>query len=150
MLEKKINESIPAALKGKDQTGLSVLRMMVSEIKNYKIANLIKGDLPDRDVVSVLQKMAKKYRESIESFEKGGRKDLVEKESRELAFLSDFLPAGLSEKEVEDLVLKAIKDTGASSPSDLAVVMKAVMSLVGGRADGRLVNGIVRAKLGAI
>lgn len=148
MLEKRINESLKTALKERDQTGLSVLRMMISEIKNYKIANLIKGDVLDQDVTVVLQKMAKKYKESIESFEKGGRKDLVEKETVEFAFLSGFLPKGLTDKEVEDIVDRSISEVGASSMADLANVMKIVMPLIKGRADGKLVNGLVRKKLG--
>jgi uncharacterized protein len=149
VLEKEINLSLKNAMKQKDQVSLSVLRMMISDIKNYKIANLVKGDISDADVISVLQKMAKKYRESIESFEKGGRRDLVEKETAELGVLSDFLPQDLTNEEVEGLVQKAIGETGASSAADLAVVMKTVMPLVKGRADGKLVNEMVRKKLGA-
>jgi len=149
VLEIEINASLKNAMKQKDQVSLSVLRMMISEIKNYKIANLVKGDLSDGDVTLVLQKMAKKYRESIESFEKGGRPDLVEKETSELRVLSAFLPQDLTNIEVEGLVQKVIGETGATSAADLAVVMKAVMPLVKGRADGKLVNEMVRKKLGA-
>ena len=149
MLEKEISLSLKNAMKQKDQIGLSVLRMMISEIKNHKIANLVKGDLSDADVTAVLRKMAKKYKESIESFEKGGRPDLVEKETAELRVLSAFLPQDLTAAEVEDLVQKVIVETGATSAADLAVVMKTVMPLVKGRADGKLVNEMVRKKLGA-
>ena len=150
MLEKRINECLKTALKERDRTGLSVLRMMISEIKNYKIANLIKEDIPDEDVTAVLQKMAKKYKESIESFGKGGRFDLVEKETVEFTFLSGFLPQDLTDKEVEDIVGGVIAEAGASSIKDLAGVMKTVMPLIKGRADGKLVNCLVRNKLGAV
>lgn len=149
MLEKQINDSLKNAMKERDLTGVSVLRMMISEIKNYRIANLIKGDVPDDGVVTVLQKMAKKYKESIESFEKGARQDLVGKEKEELSFLTKFLPQPLSDKEVEDIVVSAITMTGAVSMKDMPEVMKVIMPLVKGRADGKIVNGLVREKLGA-
>jgi uncharacterized protein len=148
VLEKRINEALPEAMKDGDKIGVSVLRMVISEIKNHKIANLIKGDLPDDQTEKVLRKMAKKYKESIESFEKGGRIDLVAKENSELSFLSRFLPQELTEKEVEDIVDSAIRESGASSAKDLAAVMKKAMALAGGRADGKLVNLLVRKKLG--
>ncbi len=150
MLEKTINESLKKALKEKNVVGVSVLRLMISEVKNHKIANKIKEELPDDDVMAVLQKMAKRYRESIESFEKGSRSDLVQKETEELEFLSSFLPRPLSDDEVDNVVETVIRDTGASSMKDLPVVMKEVMSRVSGRSDGRVVSGKVREKLGGL
>lgn len=147
MLERKISEALPEAMKMKNHIGVSVLRMMVNEIKNYKISEKIHDSLDDAIVVSILQKMAKKYRESIESFEKGGRSDLVEKENAELSFLKGFLPKPLSDKELMDIVQKALNQTGATSMKDLAIAMKAVMPLVAGRADGRMVSSLVREKL---
>ena len=148
MLEKKISESLKRALKERDHVALSVLRLMVSEIKNHKIANMIKEELPDDDVLAVLTKMAKRYRESIESFEKGSRPDLVRKEKEELGFLSSFLPPPLNDEEVENMVEDVIRDMGASSMKDLPSVMKEAMARSGGRADGRVISGKVREKLG--
>ena len=149
MLEKQINELLKKSLKEQNRMGTSVLRMMISELKNYRIANMLKGDLPDDGVINILQKMAKKYKESIESFEKGGRQDLVEKEVEELGFLSNFLPKPLTDKEVEEMVSQAINESGATSMKDMPGVMKAVMLLVKGRADGKLISNMVRGKLGA-
>ena len=149
VLEKKINEQLKKALKERDITATSVLRMMISELKNYRIANRLKDDIPDDDVITVLQKMAKKYKESIESFGKGGRGDLVAKETEEYTFLSGFLPQPLTNKEVEDMVDRVINESAASSMKDMPVVMKVVMPLVKGRADGKIVNEMVRKKLGA-
>ncbi len=149
MLENEINDALKKAIKDRDTNVVSVLRMMLSEIKNYRIANLIKsGPTPDEGVIGVLQKMAKRYKESIDSFEKGGRADLVEKESRELDILKKFLPEALTDIEVEKIVCEAISQAGASSMKDMPAVMRVVMPLVKGRADGRLVNEIVRKKLG--
>jgi uncharacterized protein len=149
VLEKQINEALKTALKERDQTATSVLRMMISEIKNYRIANMVKEELSDDAVLSVLQKMAKRHKESIESFEKGARPDLVEKEKSELEILLRFLPQPLTDKEVENMVSLAISEAGATTMKDMPLVMKAVMPLVKGRADGKLVNELVRKKLGA-
>jgi uncharacterized protein YqeY len=92
-------------------------------------------------------KYAKQRRESIELYEKGGRQDLVEKERRELQIVESYLPKQMSEEEIRELVAKVIEEVGASSPKDIGKVMQAVMPKVKGRADGSLVNRIVRELL---
>ena len=147
MLEKEIAEKLKTALKSRNQTEVSVLRMVMSEIKNRKIADLIKGDLDDDRVLGVIQKMTKQHNESIESFEKGGREDLVKKEKEELVILEAFLPEQMLEGDVAAIVEDAIKETGAASMKEMGAVMSLVISKVKGRADGKVISGIVKAKL---
>ena len=92
--------------------------------------------------------MAKQRRESIEAFKKAGREDLVSKEVGELNIIQEFLPAPLSEGELDQLIKTAIEDTGASGPKDMGTVMKAIKEKVTGRADGKIVSQKVKALLG--
>ena len=147
MLENEIAEKLKAALKSRNQTEVSILRMVMSEIKNRKISDLVKGDLDDDRVLGVIQKMARQHNESIESFEKGGREDLVKKEKEELVILETFLPEQMSEADVAAIVGDAIKETGAASMKEMGAVMSLVISKVKGRADGKVISGIVKAKL---
>ncbi|MBD3425940.1 MAG: GatB/YqeY domain-containing protein [Candidatus Omnitrophica bacterium] len=146
MLEKKITEDLAAALKAKDKTKVSVLRMVLSEIKNKKIAERV-DQLGDQQVISVIQKMARKHKESIEQFKKGERQDLVDKESAEMKVLDEYLPEQLPEEELIGIINEAIDKTGASSPRDMGKVMGEVLGRVSGRADGKTVSRIVKEKL---
>ncbi|MEO2064889.1 MAG: GatB/YqeY domain-containing protein [Desulfurobacteriaceae bacterium] len=144
-LKERLKEDMKAALKAKDKEKLSVIRMLQALIKNAEIDK--RGELTDEEIVSLLQKYAKQRRESIEMYEKGGRQDLVEKEKRELEIVESYLPKQMSEEEIRELVAEVIKEVGASSPKDLGKVMQAVMPKVKGRADGSLVNRVVRELL---
>ncbi len=144
-LKERLKEDMKAALKAKDKEKLSVIRMLQALIKNAEIDK--RGELTDEEIISLLQKYAKQRRESIEMYEKGGRQDLVEKEKRELEIVESYLPKQMSEEEIRELVAEVIKEVGASSPKDLGKVMQAVMPKVKGRADGSLVNRVVRELL---
>ena len=144
-LKERLKEDMKAALKAKDKEKLSVIRMLQSLIKNAEIDK--RGELTDEEIISLLMKYAKQRRESIELYEKGGRQDLVEKERRELQIVESYLPKQMSEEEIRELVAKVIEEVGASSPKDIGKVMQAVMPKVKGRADGSLVNRIVRELL---
>ena len=146
-MEKEIAERIKSALKNRNRTELSVLRMLASEIKNRKIADLVKGELDDDKILGLIRKMARQHAESIESFEKGGREDLVEKEKEELLVLEGFLPRQMSESEMVSLVEEAVKETGAASMRDMGAVMNLVISKAKGRADGKAISEIVKRKL---
>ena len=141
-LKERLKEDMKAALKAKDKEKLSVIRMLQALIKNAEIDK--RGELTDEEIVSLLMKYAKQRRESIELYEKGGRQDLVEKEKRELQIVESYLPKQMSEEEIREVVTEVIKEVGASSPKDLGKVMQAVMPKVKGRADGSLVNRVVR------
>ncbi|SMP17938.1 hypothetical protein SAMN06265339_1570 [Desulfurobacterium pacificum] len=144
-LKEKLLQDMKEAMKAKDKVKLSTIRMINSLIKNAEIEK--RGELTDEEIVQLLMKYAKQRRESIEMYEKGGRQDLVEKEKAELAIVESYLPKQLSEEEIRDIVKQAIEETGASSVKDLGKVMKVVMPKVKGKADGSVVNRIVREML---
>jgi uncharacterized protein YqeY len=134
-------------MKSGNRVAVSAIRLSLSEIKNAVIDK--RRPLEDNEVVNILRSGVKKRLESIEMFAKGGRQDLVDKETAELKVLEGFLPAGLPAAELEALVVAAIAETGAASMKDIGKVMKAVLPKVAGRADGAEVNKLIRAKLPA-
>ena len=144
LLEKLQNE-MKTALKSGDKERLSVIRMLISEIKKAQID--AKKELTDDEIINILQKYAKQRKESIKQYKEAGREDLAQKEELELKIVSEFLPEALSEEEIEKIVEETIKETGASSMKDMGKVMKAAMEKVKGRADGSVVSKIVKEKL---
>src|SRR5690242_16144573 len=148
LLRDQVNSDIAAAMKAKEQTRLSALRMLKAAIMNKGIE---KGhDLDDAEVLQVVATLVKQRRDSIEQFSKAGRNDLVDKETAEIGILETFLPPAATGEEIDAAVAAAIAETGASSQKDMGKVMKAVMPrLAGKNADGRAVNEAVRRKLGA-
>ena len=148
LLRDKVNADIAAAMKSKDTTRLSALRMLKAAIMNKGIEK--SHDLDDAEVVQVISSLIKQRRDSIEQFAKAGRTDLVEKEKAEIATLESYLPPAASSSDIDAAIDEAIVETGATSVKDMGKVMKAVMPrLAGKQADGRLVNEAVRRKLGA-
>jgi len=148
LLRDKVNADIAAAMKSKETTRLSALRMLKAAIMNKGIEKA--HDLDDAEVMQVISSLVKQRRDSIEQFGKAGRTDLVEKEKAEIAVLELYLPPAASSSDIDAAVDEAIVETGASSVKDMGKVMKAVMPrLAGKNADGRLVNEAVRRKLGA-
>jgi uncharacterized protein len=147
-LTDKVNADIAAAMKAKDAGRLSALRMVKAAIMNKGVE---KGrDLEDAEVVQVITSLVKQRRDSIEQFSKAGRSDLVDKETAEIAVLTEFLPPAATPEEVDAAVAAAVAETGATSAKDVGKVMKAVMpKLAGKNADGRTINEAVRRKLGA-
>lgn len=141
-LTERLRQDMQKAAKERDSLALSALRMALSEVKNREIE--ARGPLSDDDVTKLLASMVKRRRESIDLFRQGNRPDLAEKEEKEISVLDAYLPAGLSEAEVESLVRETIEAEGAKGPADIGRVMKALMPKVGGRADGKVVNGVVR------
>lgn len=126
---------------------VAAIRLSLSEIKNAAIDK--RRPLEDNEVVNILRSGVKKRQESIEMFAKGGRTELVEKETAEIRVLEGFLPAGMSAAELEALVAEAIAETGAASMKDIGKIMKAVLPKVAGRADGAEVNKLIRARFSA-
>ena len=147
-LTDKVNADIAAAMKARDAGRLSALRMVKAAIMNKGVE---KGrNLEDAEVVQVITSLVKQRRDSIEQFSKAGRSDLVDKETAEIAVLTEFLPPAATPEEVDAAVAAAIAETGATSAKDVGKVMKAVMpKLAGKNADGRTINEAVRRKLGA-
>ena len=142
MISDTIQKQVIEAMKAKDTVRVSTLRMLSSELKNAKIE---KGsDLTEEDELKVIKKEAKKRRDAIEAYEKAGNSGLADKEKAELKILEEYLPEQLSDEEVKKMVLEAISQTGASSPSEMGKVMGVVMGKVAGRADGQRVSAMVK------
>ena len=144
----QVGADIAAAMKARDASRLSALRMLKAAVMNKSVE---KGrDLEDAEVLQVVASLVKQRRDSIEQFTNAGRTDLVEKETAELKVLQAYLPAAATPEEINAAVAEAIAETGASSPKDMGKVMKAVMpKLAGKNADGKAVNEAVRRTLGA-
>ncbi len=144
----QVGADITAAMKARDASRLSALRMLKAAMMNKSVE---KGrDLDDAEVLQVVASLVKQRRDSIEQFTSAGRTDLVEKETAELTVLQAYLPAAATPEEINAAVAEAIAETGASSPKDMGKVMKAVMpKLAGKNADGKAVNEAVRRTLGA-
>jgi uncharacterized protein YqeY len=136
-----------AALKAGDKLRLGALRMLSAAITNREKDVL--HELSDEEVREVAAREVKRRNESIEAFEKGGRTDLVEKETAEREVLKPYAPEQLSESEVDEMIEQAIAETGASSPAEMGRVMGAVMAKAKGKVDGAAVQAKVRARLGA-
>lgn len=146
MLKERIGSEMRDAMKARDQSRVATLRLLMAAVKNAEVE--LRHELSDDEVLGVVAREAKRRRESIEAFEKGGRDDLVAKESAELEVLEAYLPEQLGEEELAGLVDEAIAETGAAGAKDMGRVMKAVMPKVKGRADGSIVSAMVRSRLG--
>lgn len=137
-------ETIHAA-KNRDAVRLSTLRMIKAAIHNKEID--LRRELTDGEVFQVLGSLVKQRKDAIEQFEKGGRMDLADKEREELSIIQSFMPAQMSETELREAIEKAISETGAKGPKDMGKVMKVLMPIVSGRADGKVVSEMVKAIL---
>ena len=142
---KKIEAGMVTAAKSKDKIRLSALRLIKSALHNKEID--ARRELNEEEALQVLSSMVKQRKDSIEQFTKGGRMDLVEKEEKELQVIQEFMPEQMSEEDIEAVIVKAIEELGATSPRDMGKVMKALMPIVTGKADGKLVSQKVKEKL---
>jgi uncharacterized protein YqeY len=145
-LEQSLSADIVTAMRAKDATRLTALRMLKTALTNKSIE---KGRaLEVAEELQVVSQLVKQRRDSIEQFTKGGRKDLADKEQAEIVILDTYLPPSASDDEIGTAVGAAITETGATSPKDMGKVMKAVMAALAGKTvDGKKVNEAVRAKL---
>ncbi|HWR08276.1 GatB/YqeY domain-containing protein [Sporomusa sp.] len=143
-IKDKLIEDMKQAMKDKEagKLRLSVIRMVRASIKNVEIDK--KKELAEEEVLDVLAKEVKMRRDSIEEFKKGNRPDLVETIEQEIDILMQYLPEQLSEQEVRVLVAEAVKVAQAANAKDMGKVMAVLMPKVKGRADGKLVNSVVR------
>ena len=144
----QISQDIAAAMRAKETTRLGALRMAKAALMNREVEK--GGALDETESRQVMASLIKQRRDSIEQFRKGGRDDLADKESAEITVLEAYLPPALDAAALEAIIDEAIKTSGAASAKDLGKVMKAVMPKLAGQAvDGKLVNDIVRRKLGS-
>jgi uncharacterized protein YqeY len=144
---KKLEQDMIAAAKAADKVRLSALRLVKNGLHNREID--LKRELDEAEFIQYLSGMVKQRRESIEQFEKGGRPDLVAKEEAELRVIQEFMPAQMSEAEIEAVIAETIRETGAAGIRDMGKLMKALMPRVAGKADGKAVGEKVKQLLSA-
>ena len=146
-LKEKITEDMKSAMRAGEKDRLATIRLILSAIKQREVDERIALD--DTQVLAVVEKMIKQRKESITQFEAGGRADLVAKEAAELTILQAYLPAQMSDAEIDALIAEAIASTGAASIKDMGKVMNAVKAKAQGRADMGAVSGRIKQKLSA-
>jgi len=145
-LHSRIEADTKEALKSGAKDKVSTLRMLNAALKNKQIDK--KRPLTEEEVIDTARTLIKQRRDSVEQFAKGGRQDLVDKETAEIAVLEVYLPKQLSREELEIMVRDAIAQSGAQDVKDLGKVMKTLVPIVSGRADGKLVSELVKNALG--
>ncbi len=148
MLEEKIRADLNKALKEKDGLKIATLRFLLAEIHNFWMQKQKK--LKEEDVVSVIRQQVKLRREAVEAYQKAGRTDLVDKESKELTILSKYLPQEILPQELEKIIKETSEQTGAKGLKDFGRVMGVVMGKVKGRAEGKQVAETVKKHLGQL
>jgi len=144
-LKDKITEDMKTAMRAKDTARLGTVRLLLSAMKQKEVDERI--ELADADVLAIIEKMLKQRRESIAQYEKAARADLADVEKAEIAVLSAYLPQQMSEAEVAEAVLAAIRESGAVGPKDMGKVMGLLKSRLAGRTDMGKLSGLVKAKL---
>ena len=144
-LRDRVNEDVKVAMKAREAERLGTLRLLLAAMKQREVDERI--TLDDAGVVSVVEKMLKQRKDSVEQYEKAGRRELADTEKREMAILSAYLPQQMSEAEVAAIVAEAVAATGAKGPADMGKVMGVVKPKVAGRADMGRVSALVKAKL---
>ena len=144
-LKERLDGDLKDAMRNKDSIRRTVLRTIISEIRNAEIAK--QEALDDEGILVVMTKQAQQRRDSIEAFKSASRSDLVESESAELKIISEYLPEQLSEDEIEVVITEVISQVEAKGSSDMGKVMKEIMQRVRGRADGKMVSAIVTSRL---
>ena len=144
-LKDRIVGELTKAMKTKDAAATACLRLILAAIKNREIEK--RGELDDTECIKVLSTLVKQRNESIDMYRKGGRQDLVEKETAELGLIRSFLPEPLSEEELMRLIDQALAETEAAGMKDMGKVMGVLAPKVSGRADGKRVSELVRGKL---
>ena len=147
-LAEKIQKDLLYAMRAKDELRLSVLRGIKAAMKHREVEKI--RALDERESIQILQTLVKQRKESIEQFTKGNRPELAEKETKELAIIESYLPAGASAAEMDAAIAKAISETGANSIKQMGAVVKAAREILTGKSvDGKALSDRVRQKLGA-
>ena len=151
MNKQKLQEESKQSMLARNELKTSVLRMLLSAINYYEIQKGGAGySASEEDVMIVIQNQAKQRRDSIEQFTNAGRKELADKESKELELLKAYLPQQMSEEEITKLVKEAVLQSGAKTMADIGKVMGILMPKLKGKADGNLVSNIVKKELTSV
>ena len=144
-LAAKLKSDVIVAMKAKDKGRLGVLRMLQAAVKQVEVDT--RQELTDTDVLKVLTSYGRKVKDQIKSYGEGGREELKAAAEAELAIVAEFLPAEMTDEELENIVRSAMADLGATGPQDMGKVMKAIMPQTTGRADGSRVSALVKKVL---
>lgn len=145
-LKAQISEDMKTAMRAKDMAKLGVIRLLQAAIKQREVDERI--ELDDAAVITAIEKMLKQRRDSIAAFESANRQDLADQEKFEVTVLQGYLPAQMSEEEINAIIAKVIADTGAAGAKDMGKVVGAVKPLVAGKADMAKVSGLIKTALG--
>ena len=145
LFKDRLNVDLKDAMRNKDAIKRTVIRTLLSEIRNAEIA--AQKDLQESDIEGVMSKQAQQRKDSIEAYDEAGRQDLLDKETAEQNIITEYLPEQMTEVEIEGIIAETLNKVDATGPSDMGKVMGALMPLVKGRADGKVVNAMVTAKL---
>ena len=144
-LKDKLTEDLKQAMRQRDEQRRSTLRLVMAAIKNAEIEK--RRELEEGELLAIIAKEAKQRHESIAQFERGGRQDLADREEAELQILLAYLPEQLSREEIEAQARQIIAEVGAASPAQMGQVMRRLMPLMQGKADGKLVSQVVKELL---
>lgn len=147
MLADQIQTDLTTAMKARDELSTTVLRSVLAAIKEARVAGDATGDLTDEDVQALIAREAKKRDEAVAAFADAGRDEQAARERAEGELLARYLPQKLTEAELEELVARVLEAGGFTTPKDMGPAMKAVQAEVAGRADGKVVSGLVKARL---
>lgn len=147
MLKDKIQEDLKTSMFARDELKTSTLRLLLSSLKNYEIEKGLNYEANDEDVLTIVGREIKKRKEAVEAYTQAGRAESAQKEQTELDILGTYQPEQMSEDEIRVIVKNAIDQTGAASMQDMGKLMGVIMPQVKGKADGNLVNKIVRENL---
>jgi uncharacterized protein YqeY len=145
-IKERLSEQMKASMKSRDKDTLAYVRNLHAAIRKKEIDDRI--DLDDAGVVKIITSLVKQRQDSIDQFRQGGREDLVANEEAELKFLQTFMPAQMDEAEIRKIVDWAVTEAKATGPKDMGNVMKLLLPKTQGRADGKLVNQLVRERIG--
>ena len=144
-LKEQITEDMKSAMRAKEAKRLGTIRLLLAAIKQREVDERITVD--DAGIIAIIEKLIKQRKDSIEQFQKAGRTDLVDQESKELGILQAYMPAQLSEAEVQAAIQKTISSLGAAGPQDMGKVIGALKAQLAGKADMGVVSGLVKAAL---
>ncbi|MDY2735081.1 GatB/YqeY domain-containing protein [Intestinibacter sp.] len=144
-LKQKLQEDLKSSMKNKDNTRKSVVTLIRASIKQYEVDNRV--ELGDAEITDLIAKLLKQTRDSLGEFKKANRDDLVSQAEAEIEVLKEYLPQQLSEEELNEIVISTISEVGATSMKDMKKIMSSIMPKVKGRADGKLINELVRKNL---
>jgi uncharacterized protein YqeY len=146
-LKEKLQNDLTDAMRSRDELRSSTIRMVLTAIKNEEVSGKEARELSDSEIITVLSREAKKRREAAEAFEQAGANDRAATEKAEGGVIAEYLPKQLSESEIKELIAAAIKESGATTPAQMGLVMKALQPKIAGKADGGTVSALVKAAL---